>query len=145
MRSLSPNGVTFIESWEVYRPVGYMPTAADRPTAGWGHTGTDVQVGVTYSRDQCEQWFDDDIGWAESTVDQHARQDLTQNQFDALVSICFNIGQGAFDASTLLRDVNASDDEDAENEFLRWDKQRGMVLSGLSRRRAAERDLYMTV
>ena len=143
-RRLSPAGAALIQQFEAYRPVGYLPTPNDRPTAGWGHTGPDVKIGVEYSREQCEAWFADDLAWAERAVDAHAPPGIAQNQFDALVSICFNIGAANFDASTLLEDVTAGNDVDAANEFLRWDKQRGVMLAGLERRREAERALFVT-
>jgi lysozyme len=144
MRRLSPAGAAFIQRFEAYRPVGYLPTPNDRPTAGWGHTGPDVQVGVHYSDEQCAAWFAADVEWAERVVDTHAPQGITQNAFDALVSLTFNIGAANFDASTLLRDLTAGDDVAAADEFLRWDRQRGQVLPGLDARREAERALFDT-
>lgn len=141
--TLDDKGREFIQGFETFQPIGYLPTPHDKPTAGWGHVG-DVELGMAYSREQCDAWFEQDIAWAERAVSSHAREDLTQNQANALISICFNIGAPNFDASTLLKDVDAADDADAEAEFLRWDKQRGAALAGLERRRAAERVLYMT-
>lgn len=143
-RRLSPAGVAFIQRFEAYRPIGYLPTPNDKPSAGWGHTGPDVAVGVHYTDEQCAAWFAIDVTWAEETVDQHAPEGITQNQFDALVSICFNIGRANFDASTLLADLDAGDDAAAADQFLRWDRQRGKVLPGLDVRREAERTLFDT-
>ena len=144
MRKLSPAGVAFIQGFEAYRPVGYLPTPNDKPTAGWGHAGRDVEVGVTYSLMQCAAWFALDVSWAEETVDTHAPEGISQNAFDALTSVCFNIGRANFDASTLLRDLDAGQTDAAANEFLRWDRQRGQVLPGLDARREAERALFDT-
>ena len=69
---------------------------------------------------------------------------LGDNQFAALVSIAFNIGGGNFDRSTLLRDLVANDIPDASAQFLVWDRQRGVELPGLERRRQAERALFDT-
>lgn len=143
-RTLSPAGRAFIQQWETLQPIGMLPTPHDKPTAGWGHCGPDVEVGVEYPHEQCQFWFSDDVAWAERAVDTHARPDLTQNQVDALISLCFNIGEPNFDASTLLRDINAMDDTDAAQEFLRWNKQGGVVLDGLTRRRKAESALFLT-
>ena len=142
--TLSANGAAFIQSWETKQTVGMLPTPNDVPTAGFGHTGPDVQLGVQYDDDQIQAWFEHDTAWAVKAVNDHCTVDLSQNQFDALVSICFNIGQGNFDSSTLLKDLNAGDTDDASNQFLVWDKQRGIVLRGLERRRAAEKQLFDT-
>lgn len=68
---------------------------------------------------------------------------VTQTMFDAMASLAFNIGSGAFSRSTLLRKLNARDYQGAANEFLKWNKSKGKVLSGLTRRRTAERQLFL--
>jgi len=140
--TLSHAGRAFIQSFEVKRNIGFLPTPNDKPTAGWGHTGLDVSIGKYYSDDQCNDWFERDTGWAVSTVNDHVRVEITQNQFDALVSICFNIGAPNFDSSTLLKDMDSGAYEAAADQFLVWDKQRGQELSGLERRRVAERAMF---
>jgi hypothetical protein len=70
---------------------------------------------------------------------------LTQNQFDALVSLVYNIGQTAFSNSTLLKKLNAKDYQGAADQFLRWNKGGGKVMKGLVRRREAERALFLEV
>ncbi len=69
---------------------------------------------------------------------------VTQQQFDAMVSLAFNVGAHAFSKSTLVRKLNAGDVRGAADEFLRWNKAGGQVLDGLVRRRRAERDLFLT-
>lgn len=68
---------------------------------------------------------------------------LTQNQFDALVSFAFNVGEGAFRSSTLLKKLNAKDYQGAAAEFAKWNKAGGRVLKGLVRRRKEEAELFM--
>jgi lysozyme len=71
--------------------------------------------------------------------------DLTQNEFDALVCLCYNIGAGNFATSTLVKMLKAGDDkEEIAQQFLRWDKAGGKSLAGLTRRRKAEMDLFLT-
>jgi lysozyme len=142
MRQINDAGRALIQSFEGKRNVGYLPTPNDVPTAGYGHTGPDVDLGVEYSDDQIEQWFEQDIAWAERAVEQHVTVGLTDNQFAALVSICFNIGLENFINSTLLRDLNSGNYGDASDQFLVWDRQRGQTLPGLRRRREAERGLF---
>ena len=67
---------------------------------------------------------------------------LTQGQFDALVSLVFNIGAGQLQRSTLLRKLNAGDLAEAAEEFLRWNKSSGKVAEGLRRRRVAEMRVF---
>jgi lysozyme len=69
---------------------------------------------------------------------------LTQNQFDSLVDFAFNLGLGNLGSSTLLRKLNAGDVKGAADEFLRWNRAGGQVLAGLTRRRQAERDLFLS-
>ena len=69
---------------------------------------------------------------------------LTQNQFDALVSFSFNVGLGNLQASTLRQKLNRGDYEGAGNEFPKWRKAGGKVLPGLVRRRADEKNLFMS-
>jgi lysozyme len=69
--------------------------------------------------------------------------EVNQNQFDAMVSLAYNIGVGAFSNSTLLKRVNAKDFIGAGNEFLKWDKSGGKPLLGLTRRRQREKELFL--
>lgn len=68
----------------------------------------------------------------------------TGNQFGAMVSLAYNIGPGAFNKSTVLRRFNAGDIQGAADAFLMWNKAGGKVLAGLTRRRKAERELFLT-
>ena len=70
--------------------------------------------------------------------------DLTQNEFDALVSFIYNVGSGNFKSSTLLRVLNKENYEEAANQFLVWNKGGGQVLAGLTKRRSQERELFLT-
>lgn len=79
----------------------------------------------------------------EQYVDSYCVDTLTQNQFDALVSFCYNVGPANLKASTLLKKVNANpNDETIREEFRKWNKGGGKVLKGLTRRREAEANLY---
>ncbi len=68
---------------------------------------------------------------------------LNQNQFDALVSLTYNIGSGAFNNSTLLKKLNKGDYQGAADQFLVWNKAGGKVMKGLVRRREAEQALFL--
>lgn len=69
---------------------------------------------------------------------------LTQNQFDALCDLVYNIGSGNFSTSTLLKKLNAKDYTGAASEFVKWNMAGGKVLSGLTKRRESERDLFIS-
>ncbi|MDU4063032.1 MAG: lysozyme [Acinetobacter baumannii] len=79
----------------------------------------------------------------EKTVNESVTVPLTQNQFDALVSLTYNIGSGAFNNSTLLKKLNKGDYQGAADQFLVWNKAGGKVMKGLVRRREAERALFL--
>jgi lysozyme len=93
---------------------------------------------------QAESLLRKDITWVEKAVNKLVVVPLTQNQFDALSSLVFNIGEGGFANSTLLRLLNAGDYEGAANQFLRWNKQKGVTLKGLTKRREEERKLFLS-
>lgn len=112
-------------------------------TIGYGHTGADVREGLTIPLSEAERLLTRDLRVAEGHVNRLVQVKLTQNQFDALVSLVYNIGGGAFEASTLLRMLNAGDYEGAASQFPRWNKDNGKVVDGLTNRRAKERELFL--
>ncbi|MDS7935684.1 lysozyme [Acinetobacter sp. V91_7] len=116
-------------------------------TIGIGTTvypnGTKVKKGDTCTLEQAKSYFKYDLAKFEKTVNESVAVPLTQNQFDALVSLTYNIGSGAFKGSTLLKRLNTKDYSSAADQFLVWNKADGKVLNGLVRRRAAERELFL--
>ena len=138
---LGPQGTTLIKSFETCRLAAYLPTPADVPTLGWGHTRA-VALGDTCTQEQADAWFLEDVAWAEDCVNRAITQLINQQEFDALVSLCFNIGCKAFSGSTLVKDLNRLDFDSASDQFLVWDKQHGQVLAGLLNRRKAEQELF---
>ena len=81
----------------------------------------------------------------ESAVYENVKVGLNQNQFDALVSLTYNIGIGAFSKSTLLKKLNAGDYKGTSNQFDVWVNAGGKRLDGLVKRRAKEKALFLTV
>lgn len=112
-------------------------------TCGFGHT-KGVHPGMVISHDQAVQFLREDLEEVEHQVWGLVQYPLSQNEFDALVSLVFNIGVGNFTKSTLLRKVNAHDMFGASQEFLRWNKAAGKVMKGLTIRREAERRLFLS-
>ena len=141
MRTTSKDGVESIKQWEQLRLEAYLPTPRDRWTIGYGHT-YGVESGDVCTEVEALAWLQDDLDWAERAVVNNVEVHLTQNQFDALVSLTFNIGKEAFKRSTLLEVLNAGKYDEVPAQIARWNKQKGKVLRGLVRRRAHEALLW---
>ena len=143
---LGIKGESLIKSYEKLRLVAYAATENERKrgiwTIGWGHT-KGVKAGDTCSAQQAEMWFREDTTEAVACVNDRVKITLSQNEFDALVSFVFNCGVTDFITSTLLRKLNEHDIAGAANEFQRWNKQSGVVLPGLVKRRETERKLFL--
>ena len=142
--NISDAGLDLIIQFEGLKLQAYPDpaTGGDPWTIGVGHTGG-VQAGDTCTEEQAREWLRNDAGTAERCINQSVQGNLAQNQFDALVSLIFNIGCGNFRKSTLLRMLNNGDDVGAAQQFLVWNKAAGKVMAGLTNRRQAERDLFL--
>lgn len=112
-------------------------------TIGSGHTGPEVHEGLVWTESQCLAALHKDLSAAEYTVAQDVTVSLNQNEFDALTSLCFNIGRGAFASSTVLRKLNAGDREGAANAFLMWNEIDHKESDSLTNRRKRERALFL--
>ena len=118
------------------------PATGGEPwTAGVGHTGPDVKPGMKVTREMAEAWLTADLGKFEAVV-ANAAPVATQDQFDAMVSLCFNIGPGNFLRSTLLKKHKAGLYGAAAAQFAVWVNANGEKMDGLVRRRKAEAELY---
>jgi len=145
-KSISQNGINLISSFEGCELKAYL-CPAKVWTIGFGTTvypnGVKVKKGDSYTLEQAKQFKAHDLKRFEKTVNDLVKVPLTQNQFDALVSLTYNIGTGAFEKSTLLKKLNAGDYQGAADQFTAWNKGGGKVLQGLVNRRAKERDLFL--
>lgn len=116
-------------------------------TIGVGHTSAagapKVTRGMTITLAESDEILSRDLKTFEKAVRDAVKVPLTQNQFDALVSFCFNIGGGAFAKSTLVKKLNAGDTAGAADQFLRWNKVKGKVVRGLTTRRQGERAQFL--
>lgn len=135
-------GRSFIESFEKLRLSVYNDEAG-KATVGFGHLVKEGESFTTITEEQADILLGDDLAWAESVVNDHVHADLSQNQFDALVSLVFNIGSGNFENSTLLRLINAGNPEAAAQQFIRWDRTGGHESDGLKARRVAEQKIFL--
>jgi lysozyme len=153
MKRTSPNGIHFVEQNEgrvlkVYRnkrdPAGTL-------TVGVGHVVLpvdDLHLGDSITETRCEVFLTYDCAKCEVAINGAVDVDLTQNQFDALVSLCFNIGVYGFLHSTVLRDLNAGNLADEKRAFEMWSKDtvegRLVVDKDLLARRDRELALFFT-
>lgn len=139
----SPRAKAFVKGFEKCRLSAYMPTPKDRPTVGWGSTGPDIRMGMTWTQEQADARFDRDADGFAAAVTKHlGGRPTTQSQFDAMWSLAYNIGETNFAASTLLKLHKAGEFSAAAQQFQRWNKQAGVVLNGLTKRRLAEAAIY---
>jgi lysozyme len=139
---LSQEGLDHIKKSEQLRRKAYLPTPDDVWTIGWGHTKT-ARKGMVITVKEAEVLLRQDLAWVRQAIADLVRVPLTQSQYDALASFIFNLGRTNFAKSTMLRKLNKGDYLGAANEFPRWNKQKGKVLRGLTRRRAEERAMFL--
>jgi len=142
----SPKGIALIKSAEGLRLRAYPdPGTGGLPwTIGYGST-SGVTRNMVITEAQAEQMLAEDLVRFERIVERAVRLPVNQGQFDALVSFTYNVGEGNFTASTLLRKLNAGDTAGAAEQFSRWVHAGGKVLPGLVKRRAAERAMFLGV
>jgi len=139
----SEEGRTLIKRYEGVRLEAYLCPAGIW-TIGVGHTGGGVTKGMKITMEQAEHFLTEDLFVAEGAVRRLVEVPLKQNQFDALVSFVFNLGEGNFKKSTLLRVINSTPNDYGKitTQFLRWNKAAGKILKGLTDRREDEAKLY---
>lgn len=143
----SSKGIDFIKSFETLQTQAYKAVPTEQYyTIGYGHYGPDVILGTTITETEAERLLAEDLSDTERAVSNAtAGWNLKQCQFDALVSLAFNVGVNAFRNSTLLKLIKQGASEKAiRDEFARWCHSGGRVLKGLQRRRQAEADLFFS-
>jgi lysozyme len=149
---ISDTGLDLIKSFEGYlralpdgNCIAYR-CPAGVPTIGWGCT-KGVKLGMIWTREQATEGLRRELAECEAAVSRLVTVDINQHQFDALVSFSYNCGTGALGKSTLLKRLNAGDYQGAAAAFAMWDKAKVggkmTTLRGLTRRRAAERELFL--
>jgi lysozyme len=135
--TLSASALVGIAVHEGYRGEAYTPVKGDVPTIGFGTTAG-VKPGDRIEPVQALVRKLQDVQKFEGALKQCVRVPLHQHEYDAFLSLAYNIGPGAFCGSTLVRRLNAGDYAGACAEILRWDRFRGEPLRGLTLRRQAE-------
>jgi lysozyme len=135
--SLSAAALVGIAVHEGYSPVAYEPVKGDVPTIGFGTT-EGVEMGDKTTPERALVRLLQDASKFEKAVKRCAPVPMHQFEFDAYVSLTYNIGEGAFCKSTLVKKLNAGDYAGACSQILRWDRFKGKPLPGLTKRRMEE-------
>ena len=145
---LSDNGFTLLGELEgiVLRP---YKDSVGIPTIGIGSTyyedGTKVKMtDKAITKERAIQLAKNVVKSFEARVNKSIIVPMTQNQFDAMVLLCYNIGESGFARSSVVRNFNAGNLQKAADSFLLWNKAGGKVSKGLTNRRQKERDLFLT-
>tara|TARA_R100001460_G_scaffold4971_4_gene13992 strand:- start:746 stop:1183 length:438 start_codon:yes stop_codon:yes gene_type:complete len=138
--NISQNGLELIKHFEGCELEAYK-CAAGVWTIGYGHIKT-AEEGMVISQSYADELLEGEIVEYEDYVNTAVTAPLSQDQFDALVSWTFNLGNGNLNASTMLKVLNRGEYEEVPNQMKRWNKAGGKVLEGLIRRREAEANLF---
>ena len=145
--SVSNKGVDLICEFEGKRLVAY-DDGVGIWTIGFGTikypNGVRVKKGDTCTLEQAKDYMRHDLIEFEHTVNSSVKVPLNQNQFDALVSLAYNIGSNAFKSSTLVKKLNASDYQGAADQFNVWVNAGGKRMQGLVNRRDKEKLLFLS-
>ena len=142
----SQSGISLIKGFEGERINAY-DDGVGVWTIGCGTikypNGVRVKKGDTCTEAQAESYLKNDLVKFENAINRLVKVPLNQNQFDALSSFTYNLGETNLSSSTLLKKLNAKDYAGAADQFPRWNKAGGKVMNGLTRRREAERNLFL--
>ncbi|OTU69733.1 MULTISPECIES: lysozyme [Acinetobacter calcoaceticus/baumannii complex] len=142
----SSEGLNLIKGFEGKRLTSY-DDGVGVWTIGYGTikypNGVRVKKGDTCTERQAETYLKNDLNRFEVAINKLVKVPLSQNQFDALASFTYNLGETNLANSTLLKKLNKSDYQGAADQFLVWNKAGGKVMKGLVRRREAERALFL--
>ena len=146
VHDVSQAGLNFIAGYEGYSATTYKDVAG-LPTIGYGHLIKSGESFGTLSKNAALQLLRKDASFAVNAVNKYVKVPLSQNQFDALTSLTFNIGAGAFSNSTVLKNVNSGNILSIDQSFMMWNKARidGVLtpVQGLTNRRQAEANLFL--
>lgn len=136
-------GLDLLKSFEGCKLEAYKDIAGV-VTIGYGATGKGVSLGDTWTQEQAEERLKSDLEAFSEGVYDLLEQEVTENQFSALVCFAYNVGLAALYRSTLLKYVNSGRMQEAADQFPKWNKAGGRAVKGLTRRRLAERDLFLS-
>lgn len=138
----SDKGIQLIKDFEGFSSKPYL-CPANKWTIGYGWTHGVTKDSKPITETEATKLLADGLSSYETGVLDCVDVDLQQCEFDALVSFAYNLGIHSLRTSTLLKKLNQGDYEGAADQFLRWSKANGTVLAGLTRRREAEREMFL--
>ncbi|MCX8158873.1 MAG: lysozyme [Candidatus Pacearchaeota archaeon] len=141
--TISKRGIEIIKRFEGFRERVYYDVGG-KATIGYGHL---IKKGENYERvneKEAERLLREDLKVVEGAINKYVKVKLKQEEYDALVSLVYNIGINNFKRSTLLQKLNKEDYNGAANEFNRWKNVNGKTIKGLENRREEERRLFQS-
>jgi lysozyme len=139
------DGIALMHYFEACKLSAYPdPATGGEPiTIGWGHTAPGLKLGTTITQQEADELFAKRLAREfEPGVTRLLTRDPKPCQFDAMVSLAYNIGLGNFSKSTALRKFNMGDIDAAAIAIRSWDKAAGKTMKGLQRRRWAESKVF---
>ena len=141
---ISQKGIDFIKQKEGCSLKKYLDIGG-KPTIGVGHLITEKEnIANEITNEQAEELLRKDLKVVEDAINKYVKVSIDQEQFDALCSLIFNIGVGAFISSTLLKELNNNNILKAADQFLRWIYVNKKISPGLLARRQSEVDLFLS-
>jgi lysozyme len=153
---MSGHGCSLLTEWEGFKTsayidvagvltigVGHALTAAEKDAGALNINGAPVPYTSGITRDQVQALLACDLVKFESALNDAIATDLKQNQFDALVAFCYNIGIGGFRSSSALKDINNNNLDAVPDDLRKWDRVHGAVVQGLVNRRENEVKLWL--
>lgn len=144
---ISDKGYALIRELEGFKAEAYLDTGGVW-TIGFGTIkypdGMRVRKGDKCTRGQAEVWLKNDSAWVDACLDRAIKTKINQNQFDALASFVYNIGESAFRKSTMLTLINQNSFTAAAGQFDRWVFDNGKRVQGLVNRRVKEKALFLS-
>lgn len=138
-------GIELIKQFEGCKLQAYPDpaTGGDPWTIGYGATGHGISEGAEWTQEQADSDLIARCNKTLAGIEKLVKIELKDEQASALVAFVYNVGIGNFQSSTMLKLINGNELDKAADEFLKWNKAAGHVMSGLTRRRAAERALFL--
>lgn len=141
LMTISQKGIDLIKTFEGCKLFAYRDSVGI-PTIGWGHV-KDVKMGMSITQKQAEEFLKGDIKPVERLLNGMGIN-YTQNQFDALTSWIFNLGEGNFKKSTMYKNIVArKSDVEITDQMVKWVNAGGRPLLGLKKRRVAEANMFL--
>lgn len=137
-------GINLIKNYEGLKLTAYQDSVGIW-TIGYGETGPLIIPGLVWTKEQAEKSFIKRVKEFADRLTKIIFTSLNDNQFSALVSLAYNVGIANVKKSTLLALINLGDYKGASEEFIKWNKAGGKVLAGLTKRRQAEKELFLKV